>query len=440
MPNPEASERAILGTIVIDGDLALQHCSRLRTEMFSLDSHRRIYGVATEMLAAGSTLDYLTLIHELDRRKWLDGIGGVGYITDLGNLLPRRFDPSGHVEIVIDSWKRRQVAGICQTFSCRADGTEDTNALLCEMQSRVLDVLAETEKRDEPLVAAYSMLEFDNLVQQAKRHPSALMGMSYGVTDLDTMTNGMREGQNTVIGSRSGVGKSSLMLQAVNANCSLGIPVHLFSLEMTREQCLRRLWAIESRVPFRVVNNPSQASPDELERISTAAARIAEWPLRIHDKAELNLGQIVSRVRLSIRQHGTKLFCVDYAQNVEADGRDERTRVSNVSRTLTKLAKDEGAHVMLLSQLRKALPEMYSRPPHVSDLRETGQLENDAHVVLLLHRPWDEETAKVATDGEIIMPKQREGETGAIEVKFNKDWLIFENRRAVTAMKMVPPR
>lgn len=422
----EHSEKAILGSILMDGDLAYQHCTRLRAEMLSLDSHRRIFGVMVNKLAEGSTLDYLTLRNALEQKKWLDSVGGFGYIMDLGSDLPRHFDPSAHVEIVIDAWKRREIGKICQTFASRIDGEETAGDLLNAMQKEVMDALAETEKRDEPLVLDYSMDALNNLLEQSKLQTSELIGMSYGIPDVDAFTDGMRDGQVTVVGARSGIGKSSLMLQAAHANCAKGIPVHLFSLEMTREECLRRLWSIESQVPFHKIKKPSKASKIDLDNIKAAALRVAEWPLRIHDKAEFDLSQIASQARLSIRQHGTKLFCVDYAQNVEAEGRDERAKVSRVSKTLTKLAKDEGAHLMLLSQLRKPTSEMYSKPPHVGDLRETGQLENDAHVILLLHRPWNEDKATVATNGEIIIPKQREGDTRAIEVNFSKNTLTFE--------------
>ena len=139
----------------------------------------------------------------------------------------------------------------------------------------------------------------------------------------------------------------------------------------------------------------------------------------------MNLNQIAAYARLSIRQHGTKLFCVDYAQNVEAEGRDERTKVSSFSRTLTKLANDKGPPMMLLSQLCKMPAEAYSKPPHVGDLRETDQIENDAHVVVLIHRPWDDDNPRVADSGEFIIPKQRSGETGARPFTFNRRTMSF---------------
>ena len=423
---PEA-ERAILGSLLMDGNIALQSCLSLRPEMFSLDSHRKIFEVAVACLQESARFDYITLKAALDRRAWLEASGGFAYLMDLESGLPHRFDPAPSVGLVIESWRKRQLQQVCSTFvELSGDPAQPSGELLTDLQLRLMDILKEDEKHDEPLVSAYSVPEINNFLHQADHPRSELVGMSYGISTLDAFTEGMRPGEVTAVGARSGVGKSSEMLQATHVNCRTGIPVHLFSLEMTRAQCLRKLWAIESGVPFYKIRKPSIADATERRAVKEAALRIAEWPLRIHDRAELDLNQIVALARLSIREHGTQLFCVDYAQNVEVEGKDERIKVSKVSRNLTKLAKDEGAHLMLLSQLRKVPPEMYNKPPHVGDLRETGQIENDAHVVMLLHRPWDEERARVAEVGEIIVPKQREGETGAVQVRFNRNSLTFE--------------
>jgi replicative DNA helicase len=185
-----------------------------------------------------------------------------------------------------------------------------------------------------------------------------------------------------------------------------------------------------SGVPYKKIRRPKLSTPDDARRIREAAAIVAEWPLRIHDKSELHISKIVALARLSIRRHGSQLIIVDYAQNVEADGKDERTKVSAVSSKLTAMIKHEKAHLMLLSQLRKVPREMYSHPPHVGDLRETGQLENDAHVVILLHRGWDEQNQCISHIGMGIIPKQRNGETGVVDFKFNPVTVEFEPYQA----------
>jgi replicative DNA helicase len=215
------------------------------------------------------------------------------------------------------------------------------------------------------------------------------------------------------------------MCHAAYVNAVRGNGVDLFSLEMNRTKILWRLWAIDSGLPFNSIKR-KLLNETERKRLRETAYRVAELPIRIYPDSEMTLGQIAAMARLSARRNGMKLFAVDYAQIVNAEGKDERMKVTAVSRTLTKLAKTEGVHLMLLSQLRKVPQEMYSKPPHVGDLRETGQLENDAHTVILAHRGWDDDASRISLDAELIVPKQRDGATGALKASFNPDSLIFD--------------
>ena len=215
-----------------------------------------------------------------------------------------------------------------------------------------------------------------------------------------------------------------LGLQQAGRNARKGIPVAFFSLEMNRETVMCRLLALESGLPYKAIRH-KKLTPAQRQELTAATGRLTEMPFYIFDDAEMMLGRIAATTRFFARRHGVKLVIVDYAQIVNADGRDERIRVANVSRTLTKLAKTEGVHLMLLSQLRKVPPEAYSSPPHIGDLRETGQLENDAHLVILVHRGWDERENHLSYDGMFYLPKQRNGATGSFPVRFNPDNLSF---------------
>jgi replicative DNA helicase len=389
--------------------------------MFSLDSHRRIFRVISQILESGSEADYLAIAEGLRKKGELDSVGGLAYVIELGDGLPRNFNPSEHVETVIEKWKLRTGINICDRYSSQFANGNPSDTTLSLMQAEVFDAMQEMTDRDDPHVSAYTMAELDETLDYQK----SPMGLSYGNTGLDSFTMGMQPGEVTVIGARSGVGKSSLMCQAAFENARQGIGVDLFSLEMKRKVVLWRIWALEANLKFNSIRR-KLLNESERRALREAAYRVAEWPLRIYDDSELTLGQIAALVRLSARRNAMKLFVVDYAQIVNADGKDERTKVSNVSRTLTKLAKSEDVHLMLLSQLKKVPNEMYSKPPHIGDLRETGQLENDAHVVVLAHRGWDEDASRISFDAELIVPKQRNGATGALKASFCPDRLIFD--------------
>lgn len=421
LPQSEESERGVLGCLMLDGISALERCGRLREEMISLSSHRILYRVITGMLSDGVSIDYLAVTQELAKLRRLEDVGGLAYVMDLGSGLPRNFDPSEHVDRIIEKWKLRTGMHICERYSSQFAEQEPADATLSRMQAEVFDAMQELAAQDDPLVAAYTVRELNEALDYTKTS----RGYSYGNRDLDEMTDGMQPGEVTVIGARSGVGKSSLVCQAIAANCREGISFDFFSLEMTRAQVLRRLWAIESGIPHIQIKR-KWLNAQQQKDLRNAAYRVGEWPLRIYDNGELTLSQILGLARLDARRNDMRIMAVDYATKVQDEERDDRKRTSKVSQKLTNLAKKEGAHLMLLSQLRKPTNERAPAPPNVGDLRETGQLENDGHVIILAHRGWDEATSKVSLDAELIVPKQRNGDTGAIACRFDANSLTFQ--------------
>ena len=181
----------------------------------------------------------------------------------------------------------------------------------------------------------------------------------------------------------------------------------IFSVEMSRNQILRRVLAAVGEVAFPRVRDPRSACESDMEALRQASSTVAKWQLHIIDDSSITIEKLAASARLAIRRDGVKLVCVDYAQMVAATGRDERLRVAAVSRGLTRLAKDEGVPVMLLSQLARADRANPNRRPTMNDLRESSQLENDAAAIVLLHREWDEREGRLSADAEIIAAKQR---------------------------------
>lgn len=265
-------------------------------------------------------------------------------------------------------------------------------------------------------------------MERERNRKRELLGLPTGLAAMDALTRGFQPGEIIVAGSRSGIGKSSLMCQAAAANCRQGTPALLFSLEMSKQQLLRRLLAEESAVPFPRIADPRWATDSEMQAIDEAAARITKWPLHIVDDSSLSIEKLIAMARLAVRRDGVKLVAVDYVQIVGAQGRDERLRVAAVFRGLTRLAKDEDVPVLALSQVARADRSSPNRRPAMSDLRESSQLENDAHVIALLHRPWDEDEGRLSSDGELIVAKNRSGETGALPVTFDRRALTFGSR------------
>jgi replicative DNA helicase len=423
LPSSADAERSILGSILLENDHMDEAQGVIRESDFFLDSHRRIFRAMVDMSTAQRPVDHITLSEELRNRGEMHAIGGAAYLVSLPDGLPRKPSITSYLHIVKEKASLRALIGMCSAALTSASDGGESISVIGSLQDGMQEILDGGET-DDPLVSSYIVSVLDEI--ERKRHAQESTGLSYGLANLDNATGGMQPGEVTVVGARSGVGKSTLMMQAAKTNCEAGIPVHLFSLEMTRKQILERLCSMVSGLPFQKIRRPALLTPGDMGRIRAAGEVIAEWPLRIHDKGELHISQIVALARLSIRKHGSRVIVVDYAQNVEADGKDERSRVSSVSSKLTKMVKHEKAHLMLLSQLRKVERKEYSNAPHVGDLRETGQLENDAHVVLLLHRGWDDEGQCVSDAGQVIIPKQRNGHTGTVNVTFDPQLAVFQ--------------
>lgn len=426
----EAAEMSVLGMLILAPVSALEATAPLRAEMFYLDSHRKLYRAIRRVLERGTEIDCLMVRDELQKAGELDCIGGTAYIISLESRLFSGFAVGPAVRRIISTWRGRRGMDICQRYQNRFDAQDDPAEALSAMQADVFDAMQDAPGAADPLVLHHTVPILNDFL-----NPSPDEGLRFGIEHLDSITGGMRPKQVTVVGARSGVGKSSLVCQVAANLCPEGIPVDIFSLEMSREDVLKRLWSIVSGVSYTAIYRKACKSA-ERECVKRAAMEVAEWPLRIHDDADLTLPQICALARLSARRNGMKVFCVDYAQIVTADGCDERQRVSAVSRTLTRVAKSESVHLLLLSQLRKVPAEMYARPPHIGDLRETGQLENDAHQVLLLHRAWEEDRGGISNNAEILIPKQRNGPTGTIPASFDPTTLTFGiagNRQATAS-------
>jgi replicative DNA helicase len=426
LPASIDAERSILGAVLLEDHAYDEAAETLVAGDFALDSHQRIFWRTGEMRSAGLAVDIVTLSEELDRAGQLDSIGGRAYLASLTEGLPRRLSIKEYVRIVKDKSLLRQLINICSLSITRAaDQSEEALDILNAAESGMLELRSESPGQRQTIAEA--IVPLLNRLHQERTRTGDLLGLPTGIPSLDVATRGLQPGELTQVGARSGVGKSAAMVQAAAENCRQGTPVLVFSLEMTREQILRRIFSAVSGVPFPRIRDPKWASEVDMQAIQYAADKVSDWPLHIVDASGIRIEKLVAQARLAIRRDGVKLVCVDYAQIVSADGRDERLRVAAVSRGLTRLAKDEGVAVLVLSQLARADRANANRRPTMSDLRESSQLENDAHAIVLLHRPWDEDEGRLSSNAELIIAKQRSGETGIFPLILDRRTLTFHD-------------
>ena len=429
LPASVDAERAILGAILLENDAYNEASEKLVPADFALESHQRIFARIKQLMDTGHAVDLVTLAGELARTKETDSIGGIAYLSDLTYGLPRRLSIEEYVQIVKDKSLLRQLINICSTSITRAaDQSEEALEILNAAESSLLELRSGTIGQRETMIAGAIIPLLDRLHWERAR-AGDLLGLPTGIGCFDLATRGVHAGEIVQIGARSGVGKSAFMVQAAVENCRQGTPVLIFSLEMTREQILRRILSAVSGVSFPRVRDPKSATDGDMSAIQYAADKVTDWPLHVVDASGIRIEKLVAMARLAIRRDGVKLVCVDYAQIVTADGRDERLRVAAVSRGLTRLAKDEGVALLVLSQLSRADRMNANKRPTMSDLRESSQLENDAHVIALLHRPWDDDEGRLSSNAELIIAKQRSGETGVFPLTLDRRTLTFHDAR-----------
>lgn len=432
-------ERHLLGHCLEENAHFLEASEVLRAEDFSLPAHQTIFRSIGMVLDGGQSADIVTVTQFLIKHSQVEAVGGIAYLSDLTTLQVRgRKSVRDYAEMVRESAQRRRLAALSERIAVAATlPTSDLEELLGEAESGLLAIRASTSRSGATIVTD-AIVPLMNRFHQERSRKTALLGLPSGLQSLDIATRGLQPGEVTVVGARSGVGKSSFMTQAAMANCQNGTPVMIFSIEMSREQSLRRILAAVGNVSFPRVRDPRYANDADMEALQQASSTVAEWPLYIDDDSSITIEKLTASARLAVRREGVKLICVDYAQIVNATGRDERLRVAAVSRGLTRLAKDEGVPVMLLSQLARGDRNKPNARPTMSDLRESSQLENDAHVIVLLHRLWDEELDEVSFDAEVIVAKQRSGATGVLPATLNRRSLLFEKR--VPAVQGQSPR
>ena len=400
--------------------------SQLKPDHFRLDSDRRIFTKIIELHNRREPVNAITVGAELDKDKQLSLVGGMAYLCGLTEGLPRRITDAAVLDYIgraKEDLRLRQLAGLSEWITAR--GGDSTSAEVVSDAARQLEEIVSDAADEDAGIETSIVRTLDNFCEQ--RNLKVSPGLSYGLPLLDAQTGGMMPGYQTAVGAASGVGKTTFMCQSIWASLSSGAPVEAFLLEPTKDQVTLRLLSLMTGVRYSSVIRPWTSTPSEAETIMRAASRLSEMPLRLHDRATMSLEDVVSQARVGINRHGTRLVCLDYIQRlkIKAAERDEpiRQRVARASMAMADLVKGTQCHSLLLSQINTGRKNGAQALPTMFDFRESSQIENDAHTILLLHRHFDAEQGHYTDEGACIVPKQRFGSPCNIK-------LFFDNRMA----------
>jgi len=420
LPTNVEAERSILGAIMLDNRAYTEAAQSLWPDDFSLDAHRRLYRRMSEMAAGNTPIDLVTLVEELRRCKALEAVGGADYVAGLLDGVPDRPSVEHYVRIVKEKAQLRGLIFAAQAAIARALDGEKPTDIAGALLETVLDVEAQSQK-SHAVTPRHFMADVLRVLE-IKAQSGGLVGLPTGLEPLNLATGGLRPGELIVLGALSGAGKTAFACQIVAANAEAGNRTGVFSLEMSRGDLGRRFLSAVTPVSASRIRHPGHIAKEDWPRLAAGAAEIVEWPVWFDDSPSLRLPELLARARMFITRMKVKLIVVDYLRLVRADGRDIREQVGNVADALRQLAKAERVPVVLLSQLRR--PQNVNDPPTMIDLKESGDIESHAHVVLLLHVPTGPDGRPTGEDN-IIIGKNRNGAKGPIPVTFSPHKLRF---------------
>jgi replicative DNA helicase len=433
------AEKTILGAILLDNAAHAEAAEHIKPDDFSLDSHRRIFLRMSELIDTGRAVDIVTLSHELSRYKEVEAVGGVAYLASLTEGLPRRPVIEDYIRIVKDKSLLRRLMGICSAAIAKAaDQSQDAIGVLDETESQLLEVsqsgLSLGLQPIDIIVRDY-FGSIDNLYEQGVHE---VTGLKTGFTEFDHKTSGLQKGELIIIAARPSMGKTALAINiAENAAVRYEKTVAIFSLEMSKESLLRRMLSSQSGVNQRNLQTGFVAREDRA-MLQDALGRLVDSHIYIDDSAGSSLAEMRAKARrLKQTAGGLDLVIVDYLQLMTATvpgvkkGYENRVQeVSAISRGLKAMAKELQVPVVALSQLSRSNEKRDDKRPMLSDLRESGSIEQDADVVVFIHREAyynrdQDQSAEDKAKSEIIIAKQRNGPTGTVQMHFHSDCTRF---------------
>jgi replicative DNA helicase len=432
LPYNLEAERSILGAILLDDKAIHSAVETLRKEDFYLESHRRIFEKMFALTADGTAVDLVTLKNELQRSDELERAGGAAYLASLTDGLPRAVNIEYYAQIVKEKATLRRMIQISNEIMARSyQGEESAQDILGAIEKAIFEIANRQFRTGfapiEPLVSSV----YKHIEEVANRK-TLITGVETGFAELDKMTAGFQPADLIIVAARPGLGKTSLCLNiaqfvALKKRQSVGI----FSLEMSKEQLVKRLLCAEAEIDSHKVNTGFLNKEDWI-KLSRAAGLVSQSKMFIDDTAGMSIVEMRSKARRLSLEHGLDLLIVDYLQLMSGSSQriENRTQeISQISRGLKALAKEISVPVLAISQLNRAIEARRGdHRPQLSDLRESGSIEQDADIVMFIYREDamnpTEENSGVA---EIIVGKQRNGPTGSFQLAFLKQFTKFAN-------------
>jgi len=439
-PHSTEAEQGVLGCCLLDPNQCVGECIETLKDdgqMAFYDlRHQTVYETLATMFNARQPIDLITVQQHLKDRQLLEQIGGIAYLSQLQDAVPSAANLAYYLDIVREKYLLRKLITTCSGVVGKVfDYEGNVEELLDEVEKEVLRV---NESRSQASMVPVNTLVHEAIatIENYFARNGQLGGLGTGFADLDKMTDGLHGGEMIVIAARPSMGKTSLAMNiAEHVALELKLPVGVFSLEMSSASLILRMMCSLARVNLRSIREGFMSESD-FPKLTNAAGRLSGSKLFIDDTAGLSILQLRARARRMAQQHGIKLFVIDYLQllnSTAARAKENRQQeIADISSGIKALAKELKVPIIVLAQLNREIEKDKNRKPRMSDLRESGSIEQDADLVGLLYKPDtdDDEAAPAEADGlpvSLVIAKQRNGPTGDVHLTFLKPYTRFES-------------
>ena len=427
-------EKAILGALMLEKTAISKIADFIHPQVFYKKEHKIIYKAIKELYDNGEPIDLLTVSTKLKEMGQIENIGGRSYLAELTMLVASAVHIEYHARILLEDYIRRETISSCyKTLEAAFDPSNDIFDVIDNTTKNIYDIIEKSTKNREHDIKTLTKITLKNIKNNNER--KGLVGVPSGLRDLDIITGGFRKQHFIIIAARPAMGKTSFMLSLIkNAAIEYEIPVGIFSLEMSSEDLVRRFFSQVSGVPLQKINN-GMLKPEDVLKLEQAVKIIEKSPIYIDDTFSLSLTELKAKARRMKQKYGIQALFLDYIQlmsNKESNAyiTNREQEISSISRGIKALAKELEIPIITLAQVnREVEKEKGNKMPKLSDLRESGSLEQDADIVIFLYRPeyyYGDDVEEGLKGAAIVnIAKNRHGETTEIKTKFHKQICLF---------------
>jgi replicative DNA helicase len=429
-PHNIEAEQSVLGSMLIDAEAVSEASGALKGEDFYSDAHREIFEAMLDIYERGEPVDLVTLVEELRQRGTLDSVGGVSYISDLSMAVPSTANVKYYIRIVEEkSILRQLIAASNDIINESYQAADELDVILDRAEKKIFDI---SQRQNSSYFVPIKDILIDTYarIEELSKSKGKIIGLTTGFHDFDQKTSGLQPSDLILAAARPSMGKTSFVLNiAQYAALRNKVPVAIFSLEMAKEQLVQRMLSAEANVELQKIRTGDLTEEDWLKLVR-AAGPLSQAPIYIDDSADMSVMEIRSKARRLKMEKNLGLVVIDYLQLMSGRGRAEsrQQEISEISRSLKALARELKVPVIALSQLSRAPEARTQHRPMLSDLRESGAIEQDADLVTFIYRDeyYNPETEK-KNIAEIIIAKQRNGPTGTVELVWLGQFTKFAN-------------